>query len=316
MNIYTSRKPRALGDHHPTYKGTQASLFRATVAFKLILTIKSHHTITFPSLSHSLLSSQHSLITPKIPLESSKFTLDSSGIAGFFGGEWEISAMGTVYLIAGRRWLGWYNLPGSYQMAVKCGQIAKSRLWDGLFLGPDIDPVTLFGLGGTEGPMFMALDVGYTISHTSHVAHLISRFTKELLGTHVQGRVSVPYGVTIMQLNDIPSSPIHPPHFKNVSHLAYIPIGSSLFVCVACAVFQDWYRASMILLGMFCSGLACLVIGSGSLVLEYPASALKIPGYGILMADTQVTVLQVSRNAVSCIIRGKFSLHFRQSTLR
>jgi hypothetical protein len=42
------------------------------------------------------------------PWEGVDFNLDSSGVAGFFGGEEAISAMATVHLYRGRKWLGWY----------------------------------------------------------------------------------------------------------------------------------------------------------------------------------------------------------------
>ncbi|EGO20228.1 hypothetical protein SERLADRAFT_400382 [Serpula lacrymans var. lacrymans S7.9] len=70
---------------------------------------------------------------PPIPLQHSDFTLDASGVAGFFGGDEAISAMATVHMYESRKWLGWYNSPGSYTVAKRYGQLANSRFWDGLF---------------------------------------------------------------------------------------------------------------------------------------------------------------------------------------
>ncbi|OBZ66307.1 hypothetical protein A0H81_13874 [Grifola frondosa] len=79
-------------------------------------------------------------------------TLDSSGVAGFFGGDEAVSAMATVHVYGGRKWLGWYNSPGSYEIAKRYGQLANSRFWDGLFPGINVDPAQLFELDGYKGP--------------------------------------------------------------------------------------------------------------------------------------------------------------------
>ena len=94
------------------------------------------------------------------PLSSSSFTLDSSGVAGFFGGDSAVSGMATVNLIPNRRWGGWYNTPGSYEIAKQFGQLANSRFWDGLFPGGKHDPAELFGLDGKSGPAFLAVRSG------------------------------------------------------------------------------------------------------------------------------------------------------------
>ncbi|EIW56623.1 uncharacterized protein TRAVEDRAFT_95883, partial [Trametes versicolor FP-101664 SS1] len=68
------------------------------------------------------------------------FDLDISGVAGFFGADVAISAMATVHVYAGRRWLGWYNQPGSYEVARRYGQLARSYFWDALYPGPNGNP--------------------------------------------------------------------------------------------------------------------------------------------------------------------------------
>ncbi|KIJ36777.1 hypothetical protein M422DRAFT_179050, partial [Sphaerobolus stellatus SS14] len=76
----------------------------------------------------------------KTPLQHSSFSLDVSGIAGFFGGEEAFAAMTSVHLFRGRRWLGWYNSPGSFYVSKKYGILARSRVWDGLYPGVNVDP--------------------------------------------------------------------------------------------------------------------------------------------------------------------------------
>ncbi|EGO27955.1 hypothetical protein SERLADRAFT_367532 [Serpula lacrymans var. lacrymans S7.9] len=80
------------------------------------------------------------MIIPPIPLQNSDFTLNATGIAGFFGGDEAVSAMASVHMYEGRKWLGWYNSPGSYVVAKRYGQLANSRFWDGLFPGVNVDP--------------------------------------------------------------------------------------------------------------------------------------------------------------------------------
>jgi hypothetical protein len=102
-----------------------------------------------------------------VPINQSKANLDTSGVAGFFGGDEAISAMATVHLYRGRRWLGWYNSPGSYTVAKKFGQLANSRFWDGLFPGPNLTPAEVFGLDGKTGPHYWGVLSG-TDMFTGH----------------------------------------------------------------------------------------------------------------------------------------------------
>ncbi|KAG8818430.1 hypothetical protein FRC17_010836 [Serendipita sp. 399] len=110
-----------------------------------------------------------------IPFQGAKFTLDISGVAGFFGGDEVISAMGSVHFYQGRKYLGWYNSPGSYTVARKYGRLANSRFWNGLFSGGNTDPNVFLGLDGETGPEFLAAHSGTKMAHTGHVAHLLLR---------------------------------------------------------------------------------------------------------------------------------------------
>ncbi len=80
-----------------------------------------------------------------------RFDLDSSGIAGFFGGEESFAAMNSVHLMPGRRWMGWYNSPGSYVVAKKYGMLPNSKFWDGLFPGNSVKPEELVDLDSKSG---------------------------------------------------------------------------------------------------------------------------------------------------------------------
>ncbi|EJF62003.1 hypothetical protein DICSQDRAFT_26701, partial [Dichomitus squalens LYAD-421 SS1] len=68
-----------------------------------------------------------------LPTSSSGFTLNALGVAGFFGGDSAVNGMATANLVPYRRWFGWYNTPGSYEIAKKFGPLADWAMSDGLF---------------------------------------------------------------------------------------------------------------------------------------------------------------------------------------
>ncbi|KAG1717467.1 uncharacterized protein EDB91DRAFT_1191027 [Suillus paluster] len=215
---------------------------------------------------------------PQIPLAHSKFTLNTSGVAGFFGGDEAVSAMATVHMYEGRKWLGWYNSPGSYLVAKRYGQLANSRFWDGLFPGVNTDPATLFELDGWKGPAFQGVQSGSMMSETGHVAALMAKECQSRKGIEVDGRKTQPVGVTIIDLHHVPEATVEPKQLrKYTSVFALIPILVSISTCVVCAVFQDWYSFSMILLGIITSGISCLVIGSGKFTFYHPDPAPGAP---------------------------------------
>lgn len=249
---------------------------------------------------------------PKAPLSSSSFSLDSSGVAGFFGGDEAVSAMATVHVYEGRKWLGWYNSPGAYEVAKKYGQLARSRFWDGLFPGPNVDPATMFELDGMQGPRYMGAHSGTVIEHTGHLGRLFELECEELEPVEIKGRTTTPVGVSIAQLTHEPEGLTYPRLLRTHSSLlACIPISASVGACAVAAVFQDYYIFSMILLGIMASGLSCFVIGSGKFTFDHPVAALGVPdGDGIIMGQKGVILLKGTENAVNPITRGKFSLRF------
>jgi hypothetical protein len=253
-----------------------------------------------------------SIITPR-PLDGTHFTLDTSGVAGVFGGDEAVSAMATVHVYESRRWLGWYNSPGSYQIAKRYGLLARSRFFDGLFPGVHTNPATLFELDGWKGPKFRAAHSGTIIEETSHLAALFMKECASLEGSEVAGRKTQSVGVTIAELKHVPEIATVPKRINAYSPVfASIPISVSLGTCVACAVFSDWFSFSMILLGIITSGISCLVIGSGEFTFTHPQPAKgSPPGDGILSSDTEIVLLKGAEGAVNSVTRGKFSLNFK-----
>ncbi|KAI6097545.1 hypothetical protein EDD16DRAFT_1072961 [Pisolithus croceorrhizus] len=246
------------------------------------------------------------------PLHNAHFSLDTSGVAGVFGGEEAVSAMATVHVYEHRKWLGWYNSPGSYEIAKRYGRLAKSKFFDGLFPGVHTDPATLFELDGWPGPNFRAAHSGTVIGETSHLAALLMKECSEMTSHEVQGRKTRPIGVTIAELRHIPKQEECPAQFRTLSPVyASVPIVVSMVTCFMCLLVSDWYSFSMILLGIVVSGVSCLVIGSGTFLFTRPEPAEgSPPGDGILCSDKEIVILRGEEAAVNSITRGRFSLRF------
>ncbi|KAL1940208.1 hypothetical protein VTO73DRAFT_9160 [Trametes versicolor] len=252
-----------------------------------------------------------------LPLQDTSFTLDSSGVAGFFGGDGAVQGMATVHLFEGRRWFGWYNTPGSYEIAKQYGQLAKARLWDGLFPGPNRDPAQLFGLDGKSGPRFLAAHSGSVIQRSGHPAYLVARKAQSIppeqrTPIRCTRRASLDCSVTTVDLNYAPPADMRPRRQKSqLPLLALIPISTSIAACVLCALVEDWWCFASIASGILASGVACFVIGSGELTFSHPRPATGAPpGDGVLLDDEGIIVLRGSEDAVNSVTRGRFCLKF------
>ncbi|TBU28955.1 hypothetical protein BD311DRAFT_865121 [Dichomitus squalens] len=255
---------------------------------------------------------------PQIPLKSSTINLDISGVAGFFGGDVAVSAMATVHVYQGRRWLGWYNSPGSYEIAKRYGQLGRSRFWDGLYPGVNVDPAVLFELDGQNGPKYRAVHSGTLMYKTGHLAHLFLQECKEIppKNTHEldEGltRVTTPVYVTVADLIHQPPREEYPRLVRDTtSPLALIPILASCAAAVACAIYADWFCFSMIALGMISSGVSCYVIGTGTFTFTHPEPADGAPpGDGVLEGGDEIVVLKGPEGCINPVTRGRFSLKY------
>ncbi|KAG1735410.1 hypothetical protein EDB19DRAFT_1994731 [Suillus lakei] len=260
---------------------------------------------------------------PPFEIHPGNFSLDVSGVAGFFGGEEAISAMQTIHLYKGRKFLGWYNSPGSWNVGKKFGMLANSRFWDGLFPGPNEEPAKFFQLDGKQGPKYVASRSGSILEHTGHLAYLIMQTSKEELGVQVEGRVSKPNKVTIIQtqpvfktvadsavIEELPVREI-PSQSGLHTYVALPPIAVSFTTCALCGWTYDWFCFSMILLGIVSSGISSVVIGSACLWLQgvKPAPTAP-PGDGMLMDGDDIVLLLGKEEDVATITRGRFILEY------
>ena len=250
------------------------------------------------------------VVSMKIPFQHSHFNLDVAGIAGFFGGQEAFAAMSSVHLVQGRRWLGWYNSPGSYHVAKKYGILARSRIWDGLYPGVNVDPATMLELDGKVGPRYVGAHSGTRINATGHLAYLLMEYCSKDEPKEVKPGDLHLTVVTLQESKHenviiLPASPFDP--------LAIIPIFFSIGSAVICAVFGDWYCFAMVMLGVICNGLSCYVIGSATLEFKPPKSSeYSPPGDGVLfgLPGSRVMVVKGSERVVAGVTRGRFNLHY------
>ena len=251
------------------------------------------------------------------PLDNTDISLDISGVAGFFGGDVAVSAMTTVHMYDARKYLGWYNTPGSYEIARRYGQVARSRFWDGLYPGVNLDPAVLFELDGLDGPRYRGIQSGTIMRKTGQTGLLFVRecdaVEPEKWTPPPDARTTAPVDVTIAHLQGT-----HRPEqltkeealFTSVL-LALIPILSSAATAAMCAVFNDWICFAMIVLGMTTSGVSCWVIGTGQLAFSFPDPiGGSPPTCGILDDKDHFVVLKGPKTAIRAITRGKFSLEY------
>ncbi|TFK55909.1 hypothetical protein OE88DRAFT_677071 [Heliocybe sulcata] len=253
---------------------------------------------------------------PANPLPRSSFTLDVGGVVGLFGGDEDVMAMKSVHLYVGRKWLGWYNSPGAYDLARFYGKLPTSTLWRGLLSGAKSSPETLFEYDGKEGPGFLSISSGTKLDRTGQLAHLLLNKCASLgVDMRVDGRKSTPMEVTIVQVSssggdakEFPA-PVH----RSILVLltSFVPILGNMACCVTCAVFGDWYLFTVILLGIVFHGIATLVLGSGKLLVTHPVTAKGAPpGDGLLMRDGEMVIVLGEENAVNIVTRGAYALTF------
>ena len=263
-----------------------------------------------PNLSD--MPDRRSLITTPTPFSTSRFTLDTSGISGFFGGDEAISAMTTVHFYKYRQWLGWYNTPGSFQIARRYGLVARSAFFEGLFPGVRIEPAELVEFDGWKGEKFQAVRSGTIINTTNRLASALIKECASMVGVPIPGREGSRVGVTIVRLKENPPAIVKPKRpITCIALFGIIPIASSLTACIASVVYHDWISFSLILWGMLSNGISCLVIGRGTLFFTHPGRAAGSPHVdGILGTDIdkEFVLLQGSGNAISSVTHGKFSL--------
>jgi len=260
------------------------------------------------------------MVTSPTPMGKSNFILDTSGLASAFGGPEAIFSLALVHLYTGRRWLGWYNSPGSYFLGKLLACIADELPILNIISksgGQSEKPpnaAELFKYDGRKGPKFRAIHSGAVIDETGHLAAV---FVKECAGkpaTLISDRESHPVNITIANLHHTPPPKVPLAGFQThirASVGAIVPIIVSCAACAASGFYRDWYCFSVISLGIIGNGLSCLVIGSGELIFTHPKPQEDLPPEdGLLITPEQIILLKGGEGAVNSVTRGRFSLHF------
>ncbi|KAG2346397.1 hypothetical protein BDR05DRAFT_878299 [Suillus weaverae] len=263
---------------------------------------------------------------PLLQVNTGNFSLNAFGIAGFFGGDEAIAAIKTIHHHKARKFLGWYNSPGSWDVGKKFGKLAKSRFWDWIFPGPDEEPAKLFELDGKQGPKYVASRSGSIMEHTGHLAYFIMQKSKGELGLKVEeGRITKCNRMTIIKTQrnfqpaveskvkgaeKLPDCEILP--CSRIQTLfAVLSMAVSFTTCALCGWTCDWFCFSMILLGIVSNGIFSLVMGSARLKLQgVNAAPTAPPGDGMLMDGDNIVLLLGEEKYVATITRGRFILEY------
>ncbi|PIL26461.1 hypothetical protein GSI_12219 [Ganoderma sinense ZZ0214-1] len=251
------------------------------------------------------------------PLSHSAIKLDSFALSGFFGGGRSVVGMAALKLIPGHRWCGWYNTPGSIEMAKQYGPLAHLKLLDALFPEGEANPTRLFKLDVKKGPQFVAIHSTTTLKSTGHLAHLITRKAEEtdLTYDHFPGRATTSPSIAIVNLGhrgELGEPGKHPPLPRSwETWFTFAPMLVSVGACVMCALVGDWFSFVSIVVGIVAHGVACYAIGSGKLTLQHPEPAPKARrGDGVLKGGKTLVVFVGDERAVNVFTRGCFRLQY------
>ncbi|KAI5992775.1 hypothetical protein EDD15DRAFT_2441953 [Pisolithus albus] len=266
-----------------------------------------------------------SLANNSLPLANSDFVLNCAAVAGLLGGEDATSTVALTQIYDKRRWLGWYNSPGSYVMGKHFRRLARSAKVDVVFESDSeasaasgsrmvhIDPSVLFTHEGwSGGPAFEGIYSGTSIQTTGPLASWLMKKASKTDCEKIEGRKTQPVNVTVAILEQVESLRQQMTFHHRSPTLAFVPILVSSITCSACGWYHQWYAFSMIIVGILSRGFACLFIGSGNLVFDHPKPADgSPPGDGVLGSDQDFVLLKGTEYVVNAVTRGKFFFRFR-----
>ncbi|KAI6002300.1 hypothetical protein F5J12DRAFT_894370 [Pisolithus orientalis] len=261
----------------------------------------------------------------KLPFANINFTLSGTAVAGLLGGDEASSTVALTQIYARRRWLGWYNSPGSYVTGKRFRRLIRSAKVDAVFDSDPksgatsggetihIDPRALFEHEGwSEGPAFKGIYSGTSIQNTGPLASWLMKKVDKARCQKIEGRKTQPVNITVTVLEQANSIRPQMTFDHHTPTFAIIPIIVSLATCVICGLCGQWHASSMILLGMLSRGFSCLLIGSGDLIFDHPKPAEgSPPGNGILSSDHELVLLKGDEYVVNAVTRGRFFFCFR-----
>ena len=257
-------------------------------------------------------------MAPLLPLRSTTFSLDVSSLAGFLGAEAALAVMMLPHLHAQRKWWGWYNCPGSYQIAKRYGELAHFRFLGALRGSTSSLPELALDLPSSAGSTYTAARSSIASSPVSPLAAMLFEECRGLETIVINGRQTTPVDVTIADLRREPTSLERLSVPSTYSRwIAVCPIATTLSAAIACAVYHDAVCAAMILVGALCHGLACLVMGNARFVYRHDVVSEHTPNHAHGWLESRdsrsIVILRGSDRAVTPVLRGRFSLQFESS---
>ncbi|TBU50178.1 hypothetical protein BD309DRAFT_580057 [Dichomitus squalens] len=207
----------------------------------------------------------------------------TAALLGFVGGEQNLGALQVTHVNGRRSLPSAFNAPGSYLTGQGFGRLTASRVWDGPHPGVSVDPTALSSNSSSlNGPKFTAAFSGSALPTTGPIAKLLTEYSRRLAITVLEGRVTTPSAVTVVELPDAPECEVHPT--ARISAPVILPILVSSAATAACGV-------------------------AGDLTFTRPVTTPGAPaGDGYLESDNEIVVLKGSEAAVSSITRGQFTL--------
>ncbi|KAI6118525.1 hypothetical protein EDD16DRAFT_1480937 [Pisolithus croceorrhizus] len=271
------------------------------------------------------IQSRWPLVTTLSRSASTQFNLNSTSVAGFFGGEEAISTMILTQTYNRGIWFGWYNTLGSFVIGNRFRRLADLIISNSLvgsrsdtrFQRMYLDPTPLLQHGGwPNGPAFKAIYSGINVQETGPFASLLMKRCIRVSGTPISGRATQLVNVTLARFERRPIFEQQLKCHRLPPTLAVLPVAVSLAACVLCVLYGELYSFFVILLGILARGLSGYFIGSMGLSFDFPGSAEgSLPGDGILGGDRELVLLKGSADVVNAIIRGRlvFSLLSRNA---
>ncbi|KAG9217898.1 hypothetical protein CCMSSC00406_0005268 [Pleurotus cornucopiae] len=109
----------------------------------------------------------------------------------------------------------------------------------------------------------------------------------------------------------------HPANIRSSPWTHALALFASLFSiagCVVCGVYREWFAFALILLGILCNGIACLLIGRAQISFQHPEpSPHSPPGDGLLDDGDQFIVLKGCEKAVNYVVKGRIIVKYGES---
>ena len=127
-------------------------------------------------------------------------TFFTSSLLGFAGSEQTLGAHQAAYVSGRRRVPALYNSPGTYGTGKGYAALSQALVWDGVHPGVSAEPTALTSTSeATHGPKYTATFSGTVMPTTGPIAKLLVECTRNLPIQVVEGRVTAPISVTIVE---------------------------------------------------------------------------------------------------------------------